>query len=74
MSAILYTEAFVEKTGWRWRIYQSDPGLIHIQYQEWDESTRTWHVPSNGEGGLTFGVDESELICSAIQQVSKESD
>lgn len=67
VDATVYAEAFVEVDGWRWRICESDPGLIEIHYQEWDEKLRTWKTHDSGQ--VTFSSDYADAICKAIQRV-----
>jgi hypothetical protein len=64
--AQVYAEAFVEVGGWRWRVCESDPGLIEIQYQEWNEERRQW---LNGSSDISFQTEYADAICKAIQRV-----
>ena len=65
--ATVYAEAFVEVDGWRWRFCESDPGLIEIHYQEWDEDLRTWKTHDSGI--VSFSSDYADAVCKAIQRV-----
>jgi hypothetical protein len=69
VDATIYTEAFVEAGEWRWRVCESDPGLIEIHYQEWDDKNRQWKNPDELGPHLSFASDYADAICKAIQRV-----
>jgi hypothetical protein len=62
----VYAEAFVECSEWRWRVCESDPGLIEIQYQEWSADKKQWLTTSSTLG---FAAEHADDICKAIQRV-----
>lgn len=65
----MYVEAFVEDDahGYRWRVYESDPGLIHIEYQEWDDEAKRY--VAHRDVNLSFSSEYADLICAAIKRV-----
>ena len=67
VKADMYIEAFVERSEWRWRFYQSDPGLIHIEYQEWNDREKKWEPHSSGE--VSFNAEDVPAVCAALNAV-----
>lgn len=69
--ATLYIEAFVENAGhqYRWRIFESDPGLLHIEYQEWNDTDKKYET-REGDPTVSFSSEYAELICDAIKRVA----
>jgi hypothetical protein len=69
MEATVYAEAFVELDGYRWRVCESDPGLIEIHYQEWDEAARAWKSFGDNPAAVSFSAEYADALCKAIQRV-----
>ena len=68
-----YIEAFVEDAGhgYRFRVCESDPGLMHIRVQEFDDKDRVWR---DGSTELSFDVRLADRLCESIQAVAKQSE
>lgn len=67
--AAMYLEAFVDSREWRWRFYTADvPGVVSIEYQEWDEQTKKFVAKPHAE--VSFSPGEIEAVCDALRRVS----
>lgn len=67
-----YTERFVQEDHERWRIFESDEGIITVQYQVFEDKTKTWRGAPELDPLLGWPFHIAKLVGQQILSLVKE--